>query len=106
MSEIKPSPTPVRIVWLFFLVIAWFLITQFTPFLNKLYDFRSVNPWLLAYIRMALMLIVTWFYVSICERKSFYQVLISILRISVEICSGLGCSSQSHFWQKKSITSW
>ncbi len=57
--------------WLFLLVLAWFTITQFTPLLNKIYDFYSVNPWLLAYIRMALMLVVTWAYVSFLEKKSF-----------------------------------
>jgi len=56
---------------LFVLVLTWFAITQFTPHLNKLYDFRSVNPWALAYIRMALMLVVTWAYISFLEKKSF-----------------------------------
>jgi len=58
---------------LFILVLTWFAITQFTPHLNKLYDFRSVNPWILAYIRMALMLVVSWAYVSFLEKKSFSE---------------------------------
>jgi len=54
----------VQLIWLFVLVLTWFAITQFIPYLNRLYDFRSVNPWIFAYIRMALMLAVTWAYIS------------------------------------------
>jgi len=63
----------VQLIWLFVLVLTWFAITQFIPYLNRLYDFRSVNPWILAYIRMALMLAVTWAYISFLEKKTFSE---------------------------------
>jgi membrane protease YdiL (CAAX protease family) len=62
-----------RMICLLVLVISWFAITHFTPLLNKLFDFRSVNPWILPYIRMALLLFVTWGYVSILEKKTFSE---------------------------------
>lgn len=73
MSNSNTNSKQGQLIWLFLLVLSWFAITQFTPLLNKLYDFRSVNPWILAYIRMALMLAVTWAYVSLHEKKSFSE---------------------------------
>ncbi len=71
MPESQPIQHKNQLIGLGFLIAAWFAITQFTPLLNKLYDFRSVNPWILPYFRMALMFAVTWIYVSIYEKKSF-----------------------------------
>lgn len=52
-------------------VISWFLITQFTPYLNQVYDFKSINIWILPYIRMTLMFLVTFFYILRVEKQSF-----------------------------------
>lgn len=61
----------VHILSLLLLVISWFAITHFTPVLNKLYDFRSINIWILPYIRMMLMLIVGYLFIAGIEKKKF-----------------------------------
>ena len=73
MSENEPNNCKGHLVGILLLVATWFAITQFAPLLNKLYDFRSVNPWILAYIRMALMLAITWVYVAFLEKKTFSE---------------------------------
>lgn len=71
MSKAATEKSQVHLIGLLVLVLSWFAITQFAPLLNRIYDFRSINPWILAYIRMALMLAASWAYVSILEKKSF-----------------------------------
>ncbi len=60
MNNNDENSKQINLHWLFLLVLTWFAITQFTPLLNKIFDFYSINPWILPYIRMALMLLVTW----------------------------------------------
>ncbi|MBD3414897.1 MAG: CPBP family intramembrane metalloprotease [Candidatus Aminicenantes bacterium] len=73
MYQSRPDNNQSQLIWLFFLVLSWFAITLLTPSINKLYDFHSINPWILAYIRMALMLAVSWIYIHIREKQSFFQ---------------------------------
>lgn len=73
MSENVSNSNIGYLIGLVLLIASWFAITQFTPYVNKLYDFRSINPWILAYIRMAVMLCVTWAYVAFFEKKTFSQ---------------------------------
>lgn len=61
----RPNLLPVGVVSL-----AWFAITAATPYLNRLYDVHAVNPWILPYVRMTLMLLVTWLYIRWGEQLS------------------------------------
>jgi membrane protease YdiL (CAAX protease family) len=67
------TPERVRLPQLAVVVVAWFAVTWLTPQLNLLVDLRSVNLWILPYLRMALMLGITWAFVAKVERLGFGQ---------------------------------
>lgn len=57
--------------FVFLIYIFWLFIDYLYPFLNRLYDFRSINQWILPAVRMALMLFVTYFFIRFYEKKTF-----------------------------------
>lgn len=67
----KTKNTEPKISSIFLIVAGWFLITELAPFLNRVFDFRSINVWIIPYIRMFLMLLITWLFVHYAENKSF-----------------------------------
>ena len=61
------------LVFIFFIFLCWILITKFTPYLNRLFDFRKIHLWILPTIRMTFMFLVTYLYVKFYEKKSFSE---------------------------------
>jgi len=49
----------------------WFFISWLTPMINRLVDLRSIDVWILPYIRMALMFSLTFLYIRQVEKKTF-----------------------------------
>ncbi len=68
-NDKKPSD----LLFIFFIFLSWILISRFTPFLNRIFDFRKIHLWILPAIRMTLMFLVTYFYVKFYEKKSFSE---------------------------------
>jgi membrane protease YdiL (CAAX protease family) len=66
-GKIKTS----HLTYVFFIYIFWLLIDYFLPYVNRLYDFRSINKWILPAVRMALMFLVTYLFVRFYEKKTF-----------------------------------
>lgn len=64
-------PKTSYLVLVFLVYISWLIIDHFMPFLNRLYDFRSVNKWIIPAVRMALMFLITYLFVRIYEKKTF-----------------------------------
>lgn len=60
-----------HIILVFLVYISWLLIGYFLPLINRLYDFRSINKWILPAIRMAFLFLVTYLFVQIYEKKTF-----------------------------------
>jgi len=52
-------------------VLSWFVILEFVPYLNRLFDFRRLNENIIPAVRMTLMFLATYAYVSRIEKKSF-----------------------------------
>jgi membrane protease YdiL (CAAX protease family) len=59
------------VVYIFIIYFIWIVITKYIGYLNRLYDFHSINIWILPAIRMTLMLLVPYFYIKFYEQQSF-----------------------------------
>jgi hypothetical protein len=62
---------PSNLLFVFLIYLGWILIDEFVPYLNRIFDFRKINLWLLPSVRMTLMFLVTYFYVKFYEKQSF-----------------------------------
>ena len=51
--------------------VSWIAIEQASPYLNRIFDFRKIHPWLLPAIRMTLLFLVTYACVKYYEKRSF-----------------------------------
>jgi membrane protease YdiL (CAAX protease family) len=60
-----------NLLFVFLIYSSWIVIERFTPYLNRLIDFRGIHPWLLPAIRMTLMLVATYCYIVSYEKGSF-----------------------------------
>ncbi len=61
-----------HIILVFLVYVSWLLVDYFLPWINRLYDFRSINKWILPTIRMALMFFITYLFVLNYEKKTFF----------------------------------
>ncbi len=62
-----------RFSLLLLVYLTWILITELTPYANRVFDFRRIDPLLLPAIRMTLMLLVTAVFASRWENKPFFE---------------------------------
>lgn len=51
--------------------LGWILINAAGPQINRLYDFRKINVYVVPAISMTLMLLLAWGYIRVYERRSF-----------------------------------
>jgi membrane protease YdiL (CAAX protease family) len=65
------SDQQIRLMPVLLVAASWFAVTAAIPYLNRIADFRAVDPYFLPAIRMALMLLVTVLYVRLAERTAF-----------------------------------
>jgi membrane protease YdiL (CAAX protease family) len=56
---------------LLFVILCWFLITQYAGLLDRLFAFGQIHTYLLPAIRMTLLCLVTYAYVRIYEKRGF-----------------------------------
>ncbi|UCC75033.1 MAG: CPBP family intramembrane metalloprotease [Gemmatimonadota bacterium] len=56
---------------LFLVFLAWILIGELTPYLRPVLDIGRLTTWLLAALRMTIMLLVTYLYIRLAEGGSF-----------------------------------
>lgn len=66
----KEGRTP-NIIFVLGIYFIWIIISKYIGYLNRIYDFRSINLWILPAIRMTLMLLVPYLYIRLYEKKSF-----------------------------------
>jgi membrane protease YdiL (CAAX protease family) len=62
-----------ELVFLLSVYAAWIVVSELTPYLNRLVEFGRHNTWLLAAIRMTLLLLVTFAYIRAVEKRSFWS---------------------------------
>jgi len=62
---------PSNLLFVFLIYLSWILIDEFIPYLNRIFDFRKINLWILPAVRMTLMFLVSYFYVKLYEKQSF-----------------------------------
>jgi membrane protease YdiL (CAAX protease family) len=67
----KEGEKRLNIIFVFGIYFIWILITKYLGYLNRLYDFRSINIWILPAIRMTLMLLIPYLYIKFYEQQSF-----------------------------------
>ena len=51
--------------------LCWILISYFVPYLNRLYNVRKINLWILPAFRMTLLFLITCLFIRLFERQSF-----------------------------------
>jgi len=67
MSETNPP----SLHSLLFPVFLWFLINEYTPYINRIAFLQPVTAWLYPLLRIGLVLLVTWLYIRLAEGKTF-----------------------------------
>ncbi len=69
----KEESRKINLFFVFLIVLSWFAINEFTPYLKRIFDFRKIHSYFLPALRMTLMFLVTYFYVRFHEKKSFSE---------------------------------
>lgn len=60
-----------NLLFVFLIYLSWILFNEFTPYLNRIYDFRKIHIWILPAFRMTLMFLAAYLFVKFYERNSF-----------------------------------